>query len=459
MKLAKKIYVLFLFLAVISGNSLYAQQEESSSNGPNSVSFTYWLPYSFNNPKPFVLNGSRLVVRNNDLGTVDGITGPGGSGGVRGDSLGVDCSSLGIQYLMVQNGPYANAASSTAAILAVPFRVITSPYIGQHADVKLPGDVNCNAVLPNYLSEVPVSDICPNVHLTVTQIPAPGSIVSKGSPDTVTIVATDGYGGKNAMYFLVSIAPPPLTIAISANNICPGVPVIFKADTSAITGGVASYNWAVNGISKSTRSVFTDSTLNDGDKVTCTVINNRHCPDFIPSDTITMHILPYPQITFGPPIKIRSGDHVTLMPKVTGPVSSYTWFPATGLSSTNIENPVASPQTTTTYTLEAFNSNGCSDKKQITVYVNVPLTIPNAFTPNGDGVNDVWEIDDLAYYPECTVDVFNRYGTPVFRSIGYTVPWDGRYGQRPIPAGTYYYIIDLKKIGVPKYSGSLTIIR
>lgn len=86
------------------------------------------------------------------------------------------------------------------------------------------------------------------------------------------------------------------------------------------------------------------------------------------------------------------------------------------------------------------------------------LAIPNTFTPNGDGINDVWNIKYLDYYPKCTVDVFSRYGAKLFHSIGYSVPWDGTFRGQLLPAGTYYYIINLRN-GSGQLSGYITIIK
>jgi gliding motility-associated-like protein len=84
--------------------------------------------------------------------------------------------------------------------------------------------------------------------------------------------------------------------------------------------------------------------------------------------------------------------------------------------------------------------------------------IPNVFSPNGDGINDVWDIKYLAAYPGATVDVFNRGGQMIFRSQGYTTPWNGTYKGNPLPVGTYYYVIDPKN-GREKISGSITILK
>jgi len=87
-----------------------------------------------------------------------------------------------------------------------------------------------------------------------------------------------------------------------------------------------------------------------------------------------------------------------------------------------------------------------------------PLFIPNTFTPNGDGVNDKWDIDRLSDFSDCTVQIFSRYGLPVYSSVGYGAPWDGTYKGTLLPTGTYYYLIDLKNGGA-LLSGFVTIVR
>ncbi|MDB5004675.1 MAG: hypothetical protein JWQ34_2900, partial [Mucilaginibacter sp.] len=69
------------------------------------------------------------------------------------------------------------------------------------------------------------------------------------------------------------------------------------------------------------------------------------------------------------------------------------------------------------------------------------INIPNTFTPNGDGINDTWNINNLNTYSNVTVEILNRYGTRVYFSNNYSVPWDGKYNGANVPAGTYYYVI------------------
>jgi len=97
--------------------------------------------------------------------------------------------------------------------------------------------------------------------------------------------------------------------------------------------------------------------------------------------------------------------------------------------------------------LTVTDNNGCQATRQIIVSEKCPeVFIPNAFTPNGDGVNDTWDIE-----------VFTRWGAEVYQSAGYSSPWNGQYNGKKLQAGVYYYIVTAKN-NTERYSGSLTII-
>ena len=112
-----------------------------------------------------------------------------------------------------------------------------------------------------------------------------------------------------------------------------------------------------------------------------------------------------------------------------------------------------------TITVTVTAQDGTTQTYTITVNRAVGLiVVSNTFTPNGDGINDTWVIQNISYYPDCTVKIFNRSGQMLFSSIGYGVAWDGTYNGRPLPSGTYYYIIDLNhNKGIA--SGFITVIR
>ena len=106
--------------------------------------------------------------------------------------------------------------------------------------------------------------------------------------------------------------------------------------------------------------------------------------------------------------------------------------------------------------------DGCAVSDTITILAcRENLKVPNTFTPNGDGENDVWNIWTLVDYPDCVVEVFDRWGRRVFNSPrGYPTPWDGRDASgRVLPMETYYYIIHLNDGVREPQVGNVTIIR
>jgi gliding motility-associated-like protein len=139
--------------------------------------------------------------------------------------------------------------------------------------------------------------------------------------------------------------------------------------------------------------------------------------------------------------------------------TSYLWSPATGLSSATSLTPQLTAVADQTYTLTATGSGNCTATDFMTVKILKPLKIPNAFSPNGDGINDTWVIDHLADYPGAIVEVYNRHGQMVYKSTGYSTPWNGTTNNRLLlPLATYYYVIQLKN-GFKPLSGSVTIIK
>jgi len=115
--------------------------------------------------------------------------------------------------------------------------------------------------------------------------------------------------------------------------------------------------------------------------------------------------------------------------------------------------------TDTTYYVSQFSGDCESGRTAVQVSVGfTAANIANTFTPNGDGINDYWNITGIENYPSATVQVFTRYGQKIFESRGYSTPFDGTYNGKQLPAGVYYFIINLNA-NCSLLSGSLTIIR
>jgi gliding motility-associated-like protein len=120
---------------------------------------------------------------------------------------------------------------------------------------------------------------------------------------------------------------------------------------------------------------------------------------------------------------------------------------------------MAAPVQNITYTLHVQSLEGCGvATDDVFVRVFKKVDIPNAFSPNRDGINDKWILKNIESYPEADITVFNRYGQVLYKAKGNSQPWDGTYNGRPLPIASYYYVIDLKN-GFSPLSGWIMLLR
>ncbi len=139
---------------------------------------------------------------------------------------------------------------------------------------------------------------------------------------------------------------------------------------------------------------------------------------------------------------IRYGDSIML--QATG-AEMYRWLPSSGLDHTTIASPWAKPSRTVRYTVYGSNQYGCQDSGSVLINVdyNIPYLVPNAFSPNGDGFNDIFRVEGLPLQLLGAFKIFNRWGQCVFQASGPKEGWDGMINGRPAAADTYYYLIRL----------------
>ncbi len=141
---------------------------------------------------------------------------------------------------------------------------------------------------------------------------------------------------------------------------------------------------------------------------------------------------------------------------------TYQWTPSETLSCNDCPNPIATPLISTTYQVVVTNGDGCSTTLSVTVNVkertDEDLIVPNTITPNGDGYNDTWVIPWIDRFSESQVVILNRWGDEVFSASPYENDFNGNFEGRPLPAGTYYYILLLGE-DFTTFKGPLTILR
>ena len=223
--------------------------------------------------------------------------------------------------------------------------------------------------------------------------------------------------------------------------------------------GATSYTWTdpQNNI-VGTSAQYPVPVLPSGVYTYTLTISNGPCTD---SEQVTITILASPVADAGPDQSIFLEQTVVIGGNPTGPPgSTYSWQPDTLVNDASSANPIADPPATTWYVVTVTNSSGCSSTDSVLITVIPEIVIPTGFSPNGDGVNDGWQIDLIDRFPECTVEIYNRWGELLFSSVGYAEQWDGKYNGGDVPIGTYYYAIELNDADFPEpYTGPLTVLR
>lgn len=175
------------------------------------------------------------------------------------------------------------------------------------------------------------------------------------------------------------------------------------------------------------------------------------------SDTAlqSIRVFPVPTVSAGPDLSVLVEGSIRLQGSGDGIGTRYLWSPAADLSNATILQPLAQPRQDRTYQLAATSAEGCIALDSMQVTVIKELFIPNAFSPNGDGLNDTWQVPFLESVAGAELKVFNRYGQVVFQTSG-KERWDGRFKGAELTSGVYVY--QVRYNGLLK-KGTLMLIR
>lgn len=275
--------------------------------------------------------------------------------------------------------------------------------------------------------------------------------VGLGNNGTYYVSVTSAKGCVSKDSVTTSLFQKPTIDAGNDQEICAGSSVQLNSTGS---NNITSYQWSPpEGLSNTAIPNPIASPVES--TLYVVAVTNNDCEV---SDSVLVTVNENPVANAGPDKIIIKGQSATLDGSAGGTDVTYLWTPDINISSTSTLAPIVNPDTNQVYTLNVYSNKGCktaTDSVQVKVYQQ--LYIPNAFTPNGDGINDTWDIETLQAYPGAEVKVFNRYGQIVFDNNGKNVSWDGTFKGEPQQAGAYVYLIDLKN-NTPVIKGIVYII-
>ncbi len=232
---------------------------------------------------------------------------------------------------------------------------------------------------------------------------------------------------------------PGIRISVApSHSLCQGKSEILSA-TSSVPG---TFKWTpATGLSNDAVAAPVASPQ-EFTNYQVTVTNSYGCKD---SAFIPISVYKSPEAKAGPDKIILAGDTATLIGSVSGTNINYYWSPSLFMNDSHSLTPFVYPPEETDYTLNAVSTVGCgtaTDDIKISVYKDI--FIPNAFTPNDDGINDVFRITPYENYKLNKFSIYNRWGKLMFETDDAHNGWNGTFNRTPAPAGIYVYYIELQ---------------
>jgi len=376
----------------------------------------------------------------------DGTVSAGGAGGTGGGAGGAGVADSTITHLYTVAGLYT-------------VRLVVTDTFGCMATGAGTVQVDVHAPPVAYVTP-PVATVCLNGQVTLTAnggvtyswSPATGLSASNvatpvASPvvsTTYTVTVADDIGCSSTQSIGVTVVQPEtMTVTPDSTAICPGKTVTLEA------AGAERYQWigVTGGLSATD---IANPVARPVDSTVYTVVGGDSTGCFSDTLAVVVVLLPQPSVSAGPDETVQAGTPVTLAGEATGDVVSWLWTPATYLSCTDCAQPVCTPKEPEQYIVTVTGGDGCTASDTVVVSLlcdESKVRIPDAFTPNGDGHNDRWNILGISEVNHLVI--FNRWGEKVFERDHFypgdaDAGWDGTVDGRPAPAGVYVYFAQMQ---------------
>jgi gliding motility-associated-like protein len=270
---------------------------------------------------------------------------------------------------------------------------------------------------------------------------------------TVSVNAYDSCGSSAKTRSVTVVARPKVTIT-GPTNLCKGTNVLLTA------AGGKTYTWTPGAGLSCTACASPIATPTNTTTYTVAV-SNGSCSV---KDSVKVSVRPLPVDTSCCDQVILLGQNATISVMPGSANETYSWSPATGLNCTTCISPIATPTSTTTYTVTITDTTDhCIIIDSVTIYVQEKcgdVFVPDAFSPNGDGQNDVLYVKGVCIKSMDFI-IYDRWGNKVFETQDPKVGWDGKYNGQPMNTGTFVYYLQAltndNKLTTKK--GNITLVR
>ncbi|MEO6930788.1 MAG: gliding motility-associated C-terminal domain-containing protein, partial [Chitinophagaceae bacterium] len=273
---------------------------------------------------------------------------------------------------------------------------------------------------------------------------------------------TDQYGCVAADSVIISVKQPFTIKASLGDTLCLGNSLALFAR------GAELFTWSpALGLDNPTLS---NPRATPQTTTTYMVIGRDNKSCFSDTAFVPVVVYPYPSVDAGADKTLLVGESIPLKAIISTDVTGIRWQPLTGIDCATCAETVARPKITTTYTITVTNKGRCESKDDITLHVickDGNLFMPNTFSPNGDGNNDVFYPRGKGIYGVKSLKIFNRWGELVFQQYNFKANdgsgsgWNGKYKGRDAAQEVYVYMIEVicENNQVLFFKGDVTLVR
>jgi gliding motility-associated-like protein len=263
------------------------------------------------------------------------------------------------------------------------------------------------------------------------------------------------------------VQSPVIDISPSDTVICVNDSVTYRGLNMIQDTSFVNWKWSLNGngfnIQNPPRQQFTQA---GNFTINLIATNSSGCAD---TSSKQLLVNPLPKITLPASMTKIVGVPLTLPATYSNNVTSYLWTPSATLNCNNCPQPIATPKFTTTYNVSVIDSNGCKNNSDVTVIVTcqgADIFVPNTFSPNGDGSNDVLYVRGKGLDRVKSLRIFNRWGQVVFEQQNFPVNnpmygWNGTYKGSKVSPDVYIYQIEIfcENSEVIRFEGNIALIQ
>jgi gliding motility-associated-like protein len=281
----------------------------------------------------------------------------------------------------------------------------------------------------------------PTNGLSCTNCPNP--IANPDAETAYVVSGTSLQGCSNTDTVIVKVKQRFVMNSSPGDTLCKGGSVRLFAS------GAFSYSWSpATGLNSTTSPSPLASPVST---TTYMVVGTDDRACFKDTGYVNVKVFPIPTVEAGPDKTIKAGQSVELRPTISSDVNTVLWIPTGSIAGSNFPAVTVKPTETTEYTVEVRNAGGCKAKDNLTIFVMCDgsnVFIPNTFSPNGDGVNDLFYPRGTGLFRIKCMRIFNRWGEVVFEKNDFTpndasYAWNGTYQGRKLNPDVYVYTLQV----------------